>query len=137
MKKYILTMLFVIVVIPVSFADSKYAPCYYYTPSVSDASFVTYEWLACSHDTRLGENVSTDKGTITPTIKSATVEKLFPEKKQERLFVSELIGTETMHTIQYGISKYCCVRCGSVLLKNPVGYYCMKCKTGFNIKKGE
>ena len=66
-----------------------------------------------------------------------TLEKLFPEKKQERLLVRELIGTETFHTIHYAETEYNCVRCGKSLVLNPVGYYCLSCKTGFHIEKGE
>ena len=162
-------MLFVVVVIPVSFADSKYDPYYYYRAGVLEgvttseyeqkpnlelkcpcgASLVIDEFLdgsmlrradkfiethPCSHDTRLGENVSTDRGTITPTIKSVTV--YFPQ----RLLVRELIGSEIAgFSYSRCVSDYNCIECGESLIIATCErrvYICYKCKKYFNIEKG-
>ena len=62
------------------------------------------------------------------------------EKKQERLSVGELIGTETAgFTLSDWTSSYHCVVCGESLTtvyRNAV-WFCFKCKKYFNIEKGK
>lgn len=72
-----------------------------------------------------------------------TLDKLFPEKKQERLLVRELIGSETVGLQCYNFvvtsNKYSCVRCGKLLgiAFGNGNYFCPNCKKYFNIEKGE
>ena len=95
------------------------------------ASFITYEWLEgailrradkfiqthpCSHDTKL------------------------PEKKQERISVRELVGSETAgFRFSQWVSKYHCIECGELLSTtySIEIYFCFKCKKYFNIEKGK
>ena len=77
------------------------------------------------------------------TTKIATfdLDKLFPEKKQERLLVRELVGTETVgFRLSDWTSSYRCVICGESLTtvcNSNVIWYCSKCQKYFNIEKGE
>lgn len=56
-------------------------------------------------------------------------------RKPKRLSATEMIGTETFHTISYGKSQYHCVVCGGFLRLTPIDHYCLSCKTGWDVKE--
>ena len=141
MKKYILSLMLILVVSTTGIAVYGDIPAYEQKPHLEikcpcGARFVTYEWLEgailrradkfiethpCSHNTRLA----------TPLL----------EKKQERLLVRELIGTETVgFVLSDWTSSYRCFVCGESLTtvwNRNLTWYCSKCKKYFNIEKGE
>ena len=136
MKKCILAVMFVILTCPTFCAgDVPYeqkphleikCPC--------GASFVTYEWLEESLLQRIDKFLE-----IHPCSHDTKLPAPLPEKKQERLFVRELIGSETAGFILSNwTSSYCCVKCGESLTTvynyNAV-WFCSKCKKYFNIEK--
>ena len=188
MKKYILTILFVIIATPVSFADSKYAPYYYYSPGVLEMGIGqqcefyegqkvwdillgrgTVKKVDRSRDDSMAIGVEMDDRSLgygslgyrwyalngTYDIKDKTkrlydaktkivtfdFDKLFPEKKPERLLVRELIGSETAGLrLSQRVSGYNCIECGESLVVVPYVstiYFCFECKKYFNIEKGE
>ena len=70
-----------------------------------------------------------------------TLDKLFPEKKQERLSVRELVGSETAglrcNKFVASAIKYNCMLCGNLLgiaLGNG-NYFCLECKNTLILRK--
>ena len=136
MKKCILAVMFVILTCPTFCAgDVPYeqkphleikCPC---GASFTLAGLVTPGWITAS----------IPAGLVTPGWITVSIPAPLPEKKQERLFVRELIGSETAGFILSNwTSSYRCVKCGESLAtvynSNAV-WYCSKCERYFNIRK--
>ena len=154
MKKYILAVMLVIMARSIAIAGYGDVPSYEQKPHLEikctcGASFITYEWLKetllqrvdkfleihpCSHDTKLASLVTHGWSPV-------FIPAPLREKKKERLFVRELIGSETAGFILSNwTSSYRCVVCGESLttVYNSNGiWYCSGCKKYFNIEKGE